>query len=101
MRATVGIASFRICSFLVTMSGPRMVFPVMLPAGCARLVTNPDPIGSLIDIATIGIVFVARCCSFGTRCAECHDYVHRKLRKRHCSSIQLVWTAIGAQIHVG
>src|SRR5690242_14600768 len=46
------------------MSGPRMVFPVILPPGCARLVTSPDPIGSPIDIATMGMVLVARCAAW-------------------------------------
>jgi hypothetical protein len=37
-----------------------MMFPVILPTGRARLVTKPAAIGSLIDMATIGMVFVAR-----------------------------------------
>jgi hypothetical protein len=37
------------------------VLPVMLPPGLARLDMSPALIGSPIDIATMGIVFVAYC----------------------------------------
>ncbi len=36
----------------------------MLPVGCARLVASPAATGSLIDIAMMGMVFVARCAAW-------------------------------------
>src|SRR5205814_2076539 len=57
--AAEGIASFKICRRLPLISVPAlMLTPVILPPGCARLLTNPPPTGSPA-IMTMGIVVVA------------------------------------------
>ena len=45
-------------SFLVSSSGPRMLTPVMLPPGLAKLAINPASTRSQAT-ATIGIAVVA------------------------------------------
>ena len=60
-RETDGITSFRSCSRFGLRSGPRIVLPVILPPGRAKLAINPARTGSPIEIMTIGIVVVAIC----------------------------------------
>src|SRR5215471_13108277 len=45
---------------LALRSGARLLLPVALPPGCARLAASPDPTGSEMPRKTIGIVEVAR-----------------------------------------
>src|ERR1700730_18127914 len=58
-REREGMTSLRSCKRLPATSGPRMVFPVILPPGRARLDTSPAPTGSPIPIMMMGIVVVA------------------------------------------
>jgi antitoxin (DNA-binding transcriptional repressor) of toxin-antitoxin stability system len=60
-RETDGITSFRSSSRFGLRSGPRIVLPVILPPGRAKLAINPARTGSPIEIMTIGIVVVAIC----------------------------------------
>jgi hypothetical protein len=46
---------------LFTESKPKFESPVMLPRGCARLLTRPAATGSTPITTTIGIVVVASC----------------------------------------
>jgi len=58
-REREGITSLRSCNRLPATSGPRMVFPVILPPGLLKLATSPAPTGSPTPIMTMGIVVVA------------------------------------------
>ncbi len=58
-RLADGMISLTSCRRFGPRSGERMVLPVTLPPGCARLCTRPARTGSPIEIATIGIVEVA------------------------------------------
>ena len=52
----------RIMSSVFVVASPNIfATPVMFPPGCAKLLTNPEPIGSLAGAITIGIVAVAFC----------------------------------------
>src|SRR5262245_5294971 len=73
---TEGTTSLRSCSRLPTTSGPRMVFPVMLPPGLLMLATSPAPTGSPIAIMTMGIVVVALLGCLRLRRTERRDEVH-------------------------
>src|SRR5881296_1176704 len=62
-RESLGMASFSSCSRLVTISGPRIVFPVMFPPGRPRLATSPVLRGSPIlerDALTFHVSEVAQ-----------------------------------------
>ena len=58
-RAADGMISLTSCSRFGPRSGDRMVLPVTLPPGCARLCTRPARTGSPTGIMTIGMVEVA------------------------------------------
>src|SRR5260221_10394795 len=56
-----GRMRWRNCSVFGVRSSYIFATPVMLPPGCAKLLTKPDPIGSEAERITIGIVDVALC----------------------------------------
>ena len=56
-----GAASFSISSHLPAKLCSKMVKPVMLPPGLARLATKPSLTGSVTITNTIGVVRVRRC----------------------------------------
>src|SRR5262249_30922642 len=60
-RARRGATSLSIASHFPVMPSSYSSRPVRLPAGCARLATNPDPIGSERLMNTIGISWLSRC----------------------------------------
>ena len=53
------MTSFKIRTRFALRSGPKIVLPVILPPGRAKLATNPARTGSPIAIMTIGTVVVA------------------------------------------
>jgi len=64
MRTAIFFAPGRIArsnsTVLAVMSPYRLATPVMFPAGWAKLLMKPEPIGSVDGLMTIGIVDVAR-----------------------------------------
>ena len=58
-RLTLGAISLRISSHFPPIDGSKLVRPVMLPPGFAKLATKPSPIGSETCTKTIGIEAVS------------------------------------------
>jgi ATP-dependent DNA ligase len=56
-----GTTSLSISSHLPANECSKIVKPVMLPPGRARLATNPSVTGSVTSVKTIGTVLVTRC----------------------------------------
>ena len=59
-RATRGATSLSIASHFPVMLASYNKMPVKLPPGRAKLVTNPEPIGSEMPTNTIGMARVSR-----------------------------------------
>ena len=60
-RESLGTNVSSISRCLELKSPARFESPVMLPPGCARLLTKPAPTGSVETTITMGIVVVAFC----------------------------------------
>jgi hypothetical protein len=69
VRATWGATSLRSSSHFPPIEGSKLVKPVALPPGRARLSTNPAPTGSGTLVNTIGTKRVA--CNNGPRGKAC------------------------------
>ena len=95
MRRARGTTSCRIPISLPSTSSCRLVKPVMLPPGLARLATSPLPTASATLAMTIGIVFVARCAARGTWTASDEDHVDFLPDQFAGQGVQAVHVAIG------
>ena len=80
-RDNLGAIARSISRCLATRSPARLNRPVMLPPGCARLLTNPAATGSPDTTMTMGIFVVAFCAASAPGGPECQDHIHRHLHQ--------------------